>query len=86
MWLAVATYGLGAAGIAAKWILFNKGEKPFPKFARLLFVLGIILFSVSVLYFLGAQRIILHHLFAIGGIIYFYAVAVELRKGKDEKK
>lgn len=85
MWIAVVGYGAGSLGIAMKWILHKKNKIKFNTFPKLLFAFGFILFIVSILYFSQISKIVLHYLFAIGSIIYFYAVALELRKGHNGK-
>lgn len=82
MSVALVTFGIGALVIGGRWIRCKQLDIPFPRFPKLLFLLGVLSFGICALFFAGIQRLILQYIFSLTGIIYLISVLWIQRKGK----
>jgi len=84
MWIALITFLVGSTYMNLTWYRCVQLEITFPLKAKMLSIFGTIGFLISILFFFDVERVFLHSLFSVMGII--YSITIFYPKGKYNDK
>ncbi len=80
MSIALMTFGMGTVVMMVRWLRCVYLQVPFPRFPKLLLLLGFVATVICVLFFAGIERLTLQYIYSFCGIIYLISVVWIQRK------